>query len=206
MALYQHIDIIIGGHDHSRQEKQVNGRWIFKADSDARSATVVQITLGGHAPAVEHRFAELGPDQPVPDAAVQASVDQWLNQHAIEYCQNTEPPSPLGCLEIKLGKTSVELLGEETEIRRFETNLGNWVADVSRDTFAVVCGPPVMFKYVCNWLSEQGMPMQRMFVSLERRMHCGMGKCCRCNVGSTYTCVSGPVFDYWSVMNLKEAI
>ena len=34
----------------------------------------------------------------------------------------------------------------------------------------------------------------------------GMGKCCRCNVGSTYTCLSGPVFDYWTVMNLKEAI
>ena len=51
-----------------------------------------------------------------------------------------------------------------------------------------------------------GIPMQKMFVSLERRMHCGMGKCCRCNVGSTYTCLSGPVFDYWTVMNLKEAI
>jgi NAD(P)H-flavin reductase len=48
--------------------------------------------------------------------------------------------------------------------------------------------------------------MQKMFVSLERRMHCGMGKCCRCNVGSTYICLSGPVFDYWTVMNLKEAI
>ncbi len=80
------------------------------------------------------------------------------------------------------------------------------VGGVARDTYAIVCGPPVMFKFVCNWLSEQGMPMQRMFVSLERRMHCGMGKCCRCNVGSTYTCLSGPVFDYWTVMNLKEAI
>lgn len=37
-------------------------------------------------------------------------------------------------------------------------------------------------------------------------MHCGMGKCCRCNVGSTYTCLNGPVFDYWTVMNLKEAM
>ena len=73
-------------------------------------------------------------------------------------------------------------------------------------TFAIVCGPPVMFKFVCNRLSEAGMPMQRMFVSLERRMHCGMGKCCRCNVGSTFTCMDGPVFDYWTVMNLKEAI
>jgi sulfhydrogenase subunit gamma (sulfur reductase) len=74
------------------------------------------------------------------------------------------------------------------------------------DTFAVVCGPPVMFKFVCGRLSEMGIPRQRMFVSLERRMHCGMGKCCRCNVGSTFTCLDGPVFDYWTVMNLQEAI
>jgi NAD(P)H-flavin reductase len=79
--------------------------------------------------------------------------------------------------------------------------------DISADdTYAIVCGPPVMFKFVCAMLSKKGVPMQRMFVSLERRMHCGMGKCYRCNVGSTSTCVDGPVFDYWSVMNLKEAI
>jgi len=75
-----------------------------------------------------------------------------------------------------------------------------------KNTYAVVCGPPVMFKFVCSMLTKFDIPMQKMFVSLERRMHCGMGKCCRCNVGSTYTCLSGPVFDYWSVMNLKEAI
>lgn len=73
-------------------------------------------------------------------------------------------------------------------------------------TYAIVCGPPVMFKFVCDRLSEMGLAMQHMFVSLERRMHCGMGKCCRCNVGSTYTCIDGPVFDYWTVLNLKEAI
>lgn len=75
-----------------------------------------------------------------------------------------------------------------------------------QNTHAIVCGPPVMFKFVCNMLTRKDIPMQKMFVSLERRMHCGMGKCCRCNIGSTYTCLSGPVFDYWTVMNLKEAI
>ena len=74
------------------------------------------------------------------------------------------------------------------------------------NTYAIVCGPPIMFKFVCNHLDSLGIPMNRMFVSLERRMHCGMGKCCRCMVGSTFTCVDGPVFDYWSVLNLKEAI
>lgn len=74
------------------------------------------------------------------------------------------------------------------------------------ETYAIVCGPPVMFKFVCNRLNTMGIPMQRMFISLERRMHCGMGKCCRCNIGSSYTCINGPVFDFWTVMNLKEAI
>jgi sulfhydrogenase subunit gamma (sulfur reductase) len=74
------------------------------------------------------------------------------------------------------------------------------------NTYAIVCGPPIMFKFVCNHMDNLGIPMNKMFVSLERRMHCGMGKCCRCMVGSTFTCVDGPVFDYWSVINLKEAI
>jgi sulfhydrogenase subunit gamma (sulfur reductase) len=86
------------------------------------------------------------------------------------------------------------------------TKLMDGMKIVGDETYAIVCGPPVMFKFVCNQLGKMGVPMHRMFVSLERRMHCGMGKCCRCNIGSTYTCVDGPVFDYWSVMNLKEAI
>ncbi|MEI6846457.1 MAG: FAD/NAD(P)-binding protein [Chlorobiaceae bacterium] len=86
------------------------------------------------------------------------------------------------------------------------TDLFNDISIDPKKTYAIVCGPPVMFKVVCEYLDRLNIPMNRMFVSLERRMHCGMGKCCRCMVGSTFTCVDGPVFDYWSVMNLKEAI
>ena len=73
-------------------------------------------------------------------------------------------------------------------------------------TSAIICGPPVMFPFVCDLLIAAQLPVEKIFVSLERRMHCGRGKCCRCNIGSTYTCLDGPVFDYWSVLNLKEAI
>ena len=86
------------------------------------------------------------------------------------------------------------------------TELFKDVAIDPDNTYAIVCGPPVMFKFVCHHLDGIGIPMNRMYVSLERRMHCGMGKCCRCMVGSTFTCVDGPVFDYWTVLNLKEAI
>lgn len=79
--------------------------------------------------------------------------------------------------------------------------------DLMRErTSAIVCGPPVMFRFVCDLLIAAQLPVEKIFVSLERRMHCGRGKCCRCNIGSTYTCLDGPVFDYWSVLNLKEAI
>ena len=87
-----------------------------------------------------------------------------------------------------------------------EPKIAEWRDLLPTRSWAIVCGPPVMFKSVCAMLTEAGLPMQKMFVSLERRMHCGRGKCCRCNIGSTYTCLKGPVFDYWTVMNLKEAI
>jgi sulfhydrogenase subunit gamma (sulfur reductase) len=105
-------------------------------------------------------------------------------------------------LSIIVEEPDAEWKGEVGVITKL---LDNMEVDPDK-TFAIVCGPPVMFKFVCNRLRDMGIPMHRMFVSLERRMHCGMGKCCRCNIGWTYTCVHGPVFDYWSVLNLKEAI
>jgi sulfhydrogenase subunit gamma (sulfur reductase) len=105
-------------------------------------------------------------------------------------------------LSIIVDRADEKWIGPVGQVTKLFDNL-----DVPMDqTYAIVCGPPVMFKFVCNRLSDMGMPRQRMFVSLERRMHCGMGKCCRCNVGSTYVCLDGPVFDYWTVINLKEAI
>jgi sulfhydrogenase subunit gamma (sulfur reductase) len=110
-------------------------------------------------------------------------------------------------LEIILDKPSKEWSGPTGLLTEpLKEMLDKKDDDFFHNTYAVVCGPPVMFKSVCSMLNKFDIPMHKMFVSLERRMHCGMGKCCRCNIGSTYTCLKGPVFDYWSVMNLKEAI
>ena len=57
------------------------------------------------------------------------------------------------------------------------------VQSPAENTYAIVCGPPVMFKFVCGQLNRMGIPMDRMFGSLERRIHCGMCKGCRFNVG-----------------------
>ncbi len=61
---------------------------------------------------------------------------------------------------------------------------------------AVVCGPPIMIKFVLFGLKELEFEDHQIFTTLEKRMKCGIGICGRCNIGSTYVCVDGPVFDF----------
>ena len=62
------------------------------------------------------------------------------------------------------------------------------------DCLAVVCGPPVMIKLCMESLEKMGFPDQQVITTLEMRMQCGVGKCGRCNVGSKFVCLDGPVF------------
>jgi NAD(P)H-flavin reductase len=63
-----------------------------------------------------------------------------------------------------------------------------------RNTYALLCGPPMMIKAVSASLVELGLPKTRIITTLENRMTCGIGKCGKCNVGHQYVCVDGPVF------------
>lgn len=73
-------------------------------------------------------------------------------------------------------------------------------------TYAAVCGPPIMYKFVLRKLLERNFPKDRILMSLERRMKCGVGKCGHCSIGYKYTCIDGPIFTYWDVINLPEMI
>jgi NAD(P)H-flavin reductase len=68
------------------------------------------------------------------------------------------------------------------------------VAPSSENTYAIVCGPPVMIKFTMPVLEKLGFPAERIIMSLENRMKCGIGMCGRCNVGGKYVCKDGPVF------------
>ncbi len=59
---------------------------------------------------------------------------------------------------------------------------------------ALVCGPPIMIKFVLAALIEMGFSKEQVYTTLELRMKCGVGKCGRCNIGSKYVCKDGPVF------------
>lgn len=75
-----------------------------------------------------------------------------------------------------------------------------------KKTMAAVCGPPVMYKYVIDDLLKLFIPKHQIFMTLERRMKCGVGKCGHCVIGYVYTCIEGPVFTYWDVIHLRELI
>ncbi|QTR49659.1 5'-nucleotidase C-terminal domain-containing protein [Candidatus Thiothrix anitrata] len=125
-------DLIAGGHEHDRQSVQVNGRRIVKADADAMSAAVVRLDAVNPKQS-SVTFVDL-PGKYAPDAGVVARINQWDARFAEGFCG--EKGESNACLTQVLGKTAVDLIAEELTIRRFETNLGNWLADTARTSFA----------------------------------------------------------------------
>lgn len=61
---------------------------------------------------------------------------------------------------------------------------------------AIVVGPPAMMKFSAAALLERGFPEAHIWISQERKMCCGVGKCGHCKVNDTYICLDGPVFNY----------
>jgi len=76
----------------------------------------------------------------------------------------------------------------------------------AKNTYAVVCGPPVMYKFVMQHVVKLGIPKHQILMTLERRMKCGVGKCGHCAIEYLYTCIDGPVFSWWDVLHMKELI
>lgn len=79
--------------------------------------------------------------------------------------------------------------------------------DLPMDTakgIAVVCGPPVMMKFVSMKLLELGFKKTSMYLSMEKNMSCGFGKCGHCRIGTYYACKDGPVFRFDRISGLPN--
>ena len=74
------------------------------------------------------------------------------------------------------------------------------------ETIAVTCGPPIMYRFVLMEMLGKGIPENHIYLSLERRMKCGVGKCGHCQINGLYCCQSGPVFTYDQIKNVPEAL
>ncbi|MDG6224690.1 MAG: FAD-binding oxidoreductase [Candidatus Thermoplasmatota archaeon] len=78
------------------------------------------------------------------------------------------------------------------------------------NTAVALCGPPHMYKSMFEELMRRGFDPRRIFVTVERRMKCGVGKCGHCNIGTAanwmYVCKDGPVFDYYDMISTPGLI
>jgi NAD(P)H-flavin reductase len=86
------------------------------------------------------------------------------------------------------------------------TTLFPQISVYPRNTVAASCGPPVMYRFVLMELFGKGISEGNIWLSLERRMKCGIGKCGHCQINNVYACQSGPVFSYKEIKGLEEAL
>lgn len=64
------------------------------------------------------------------------------------------------------------------------------------EAVAIVVGPPPMMRFTVNGLLKEGYKEENIWISHERKMCCGIGKCGHCKIDDTYVCLDGPVFNY----------
>jgi len=69
---------------------------------------------------------------------------------------------------------------------------------------SVVCGPPIMMKFVTLKLLDLGFHPQDIYLSMEKNMSCGLGKCGHCRIGKYYVCRDGPVFTYEDLKDIPD--
>ncbi len=93
----------------------------------------------------------------------------------------------------------------------YEGNVGmvtKYIPDLpirdKENTVFITVGPPIMIKFVVMEILKLGIEEKNIWVSNERKMCCGLGKCGHCRMGSTYICLDGPVFNYVEGKNLID--
>jgi len=72
------------------------------------------------------------------------------------------------------------------------------------EAIAIVCGPPIAMKFSTKKLLELGFKEENIYLSMEKNMSCGIGKCGHCRLGTYYVCKDGPVFTYKKIKNFPN--
>ena len=75
--------------------------------------------------------------------------------------------------------------------------------DIKQAT-GIVCGPPIMMKFASLKLLELGFSPKNIYLSMEKNMSCGLGKCGHCRLGKYYICKDGPVFIFDDIKDMWD--
>lgn len=117
------LSLIIGGHEHHQIERNVGGRLILKADADATTATVVDVTVTDGQAAIAHTFETLAAGTYRPDPMVQARTEAWQNRFERTFCRDRRQGRY--CLDTVIGVVGADsAIAEETAIRAYDSNVG----------------------------------------------------------------------------------
>lgn len=83
------------------------------------------------------------------------------------------------------------------------TNLLDHIEYAPKNGLACICGPTPMVNSVVNKLLPLGFKPDNIYISKERHMKCGIGKCGHCNIAEKFVCVDGPIFTYRQLQILE---
>jgi NAD(P)H-flavin reductase len=86
------------------------------------------------------------------------------------------------------------------------TQLLEQVNPSTENTVTITCGPPIMIHFAFLTLGKLGFRPDQSLTTLEARMHCGIGKCGRCNMGEKFVCIDGPVFWQSEIATFLEGL
>ncbi len=122
-------------------------------------------------------------------------VSGWKRREDIEYLETVDRCPEGVCWEGNIGVITTLIPGIDIDLE---------------NTYAVICGPPIMYKFVLMELDKKNIPNERIILSLERHMKCGLGKCGHCQINGSkaeyYVCQDGPVFNYADIKGFEEAL
>ncbi len=86
----------------------------------------------------------------------------------------------------------------------FVTQLVDQNITDNHNKIVFICGPPIMIEKTAELLINKGFNEDQIYISAERLMYCGMGKCGRCMIHGKYTCLDGAVFRYDELKDYKD--
>ncbi|MCD6219500.1 FAD/NAD(P)-binding protein [Candidatus Calescamantes bacterium] len=119
-------------------------------------------------------------------------LDKWQREFSEKVCFRITVDQGDEKWKGKVGLVTTTLDGLEREISDLASSI------------SVVCGPPVMMKFTTFKLLEIGYKPENIYLSMEKNMSCGLGKCGHCMMGPYYVCKDGPVFQYSKLKNLPK--
>ncbi|MGB9612567.1 MAG: FAD/NAD(P)-binding protein [Candidatus Margulisiibacteriota bacterium] len=136
-----------------------------------------------HLKKVEVRFGARTPN----DICYQEALPQWQKRKNTKIVITVDTPAPGWTGNV--GLVTTILKDGDVEVK---------------NAVAIVCGPPIMMKFVTKRLLDMGFADKDIYLSMEKNMSCGIGKCFHCNIGHYFVCKDGPVFTWEQIKDIPE--